>query len=922
MRNHRRKQYILAAIALLIIFFHTPIHAAPFSQGNTPEELAADLLARLSPAERVGQLFLVTFKGSDIGPKTQIYDLITKHYIGGVVLSNENDNFSTSNKIIQDTHKLINQLQYNRLSASQLNELEHNIDGIFLPKYIPLFVGISQEGDGAPYDQMLSGLTTLPSQLSIGATWDPKFANQAGVIAGDELSTLGVNLLFGPSLDVLETPRSEGEGDLNVRVFSGDPFWVGEMGSAYIAGIHEGSNNRIAVVGTHFPGLGSADHIPIEEVATVRKSLEQLKQIELAPFFAVTGYASSQENQVDALLTSHIRYQGLQGNIRSTTRPISFDQQALDLLMDLPPLENWRSNGGVMISDDLGSPAVRRFHDPTEATFNAQRLALDAFLAGNDILFVNNFIATDDPDTFTTVTRTLDFFTKKYNEDTIFAQRVNASVLRILTLKFRIYDTFTAFSITPPGSLDNIGSPEAKQVTHEIAQRSATLISPPFNELDNAFPSAPNRIDRIVFITDNYLTQQCSNCTPIPALGTLALEKAVLNLYGPDTGRQTSQYYLDSYSFEQLIDTIDKKENTQEIEADLRNAQWLVFTTLNIDPERPASQALHRFLAERQDLTREKNIIVFAANAPYYLDATEISKLTAYFGIFSKTEPFINVAARLLYKELLNPPGSLPVSVPGIGYKLIEATSPSSEQIINLKIDIDELEIPYETLFPENDLIREYRLGDTISLSTGIIIDKNGNTVPDGTPVQFIITINANESLIVSTTTNSGTATAQYEFMQPGTIGIQAKSVSASSNELLFEIPSSENEYFPTVVPTELPIIIPSPTATEPSINTQIESPRNALSHLTDWLISLLIISGVVSAAVFTGARIGQVRLGVRWGLFAMIAGLLSYSYTSLALLESSLAGITSGNWMIFTLTCIGSLIGWGISAIILKNKD
>ena len=64
-------------------------------------------------------------------------------------------------------------------------------------------------------------------------------------------------------------------------------------------------------------------------MATVRKSLEELKQVELAPFFAVTGDATSPESTTDGLLLSHIRYQGFQGNIRATTKPVSFDAQAL-----------------------------------------------------------------------------------------------------------------------------------------------------------------------------------------------------------------------------------------------------------------------------------------------------------------------------------------------------------------------------------------------------------------------------------------------------------------------------------------------------------------------------------------------------------------------------------------------------------------
>ena len=108
------------------------------------------------------------------------------------------------------------------------------------------------------------------------------------------------------------------------RTFGGDSYWVGEMGKAYIEGIHQGGDNQVLVISKHFPGAGESDRSTDQEIPTVRKSLEQLKQIELAPFFAVTGNAPSQAMTTDGILVSHIRYQGFQGNIRATTKPVSF----------------------------------------------------------------------------------------------------------------------------------------------------------------------------------------------------------------------------------------------------------------------------------------------------------------------------------------------------------------------------------------------------------------------------------------------------------------------------------------------------------------------------------------------------------------------------------------------------------------------
>ena len=235
------------------------------------------------------------------------------------------------------------------------------------------------------------------------------------------------------------TSRSNSAEDLGVRSFGGDPYWVGKLGRAYISGLHQGSSNQMIVIAKHFPGRGGSDRPLDEEIPTVRKSLEQLLQIELAPFLAVTQARPDPNLVVDGLLVSHIRYQGFQGNIRATTRPVSSDSAALELILNQQPLTDWRANGGLLVSDNLGSQAIRRFYDPSGNSFDARTAAREAFIAGNDLLTLDHFIASNDPDSYTTIIRTLEFFAQKYREDEAFAQRVDASVERILTIKYRIY---------------------------------------------------------------------------------------------------------------------------------------------------------------------------------------------------------------------------------------------------------------------------------------------------------------------------------------------------------------------------------------------------------------------------------------------------------------------------------------------------
>ena len=143
----------------------------------------------------------------------------------------------------------------------------------------------------------------------------------------------------------------------------------------------------------------------------------------------------------DALLTTHIRYQGFQGNIRATTAPVSFDPQALNTLMDLPEFSDWRQNGGVIVSDSLGVRAVKRFYDDTEQEFPHRQVAKDALLAGNDLLYLSDFAIGDAPyaDQLANMRDTIIWFREKYLTDQSFQQRVDEAVLRILQLKLKLY---------------------------------------------------------------------------------------------------------------------------------------------------------------------------------------------------------------------------------------------------------------------------------------------------------------------------------------------------------------------------------------------------------------------------------------------------------------------------------------------------
>ena len=236
-------------------------------------------------------MFVITFRGRDVTSKdAKIIDLVSNRHVGGVMLLANNDNFTGTQTGLENAYHMIADLQSTRWGASQ-KSIRNQFGFNYIPQYVPLWIGTSQNGDLYPNDQLLSGITPLPSEMSIGATWNTASAEKMGAILGKELSALGINLLIGPSLDLTESVAPESIHDLGTQIFGQNPFWAGEMGQAFIRGVHTGSGQRIGVIAHSFPGIGAADRSPESEVSTVRKTKDQLIQNELVPFFAVTGSA-------------------------------------------------------------------------------------------------------------------------------------------------------------------------------------------------------------------------------------------------------------------------------------------------------------------------------------------------------------------------------------------------------------------------------------------------------------------------------------------------------------------------------------------------------------------------------------------------------------------------------------------------------
>lgn len=840
----------------------------------------------MSPADRVGQLFVITFEGNQITADSDIVELIHQERIGGVVLSPEKHNFANTKgeQTPLTVARLANQLQ--ALTYGYLVTPEQALtlpltsslpfsDSVALASNsispaIPLLIGVEQLGDGFPTTALRREFTPLPSQMALGATWNPALVQAVGKIVGQELHGVGVNLLLGPNLDVVDAPRTDPVGALGLYSFGGDPYWVSQMGRAYIAGVHEGSANGVATIAGHFPGQGSIDRFPEQEVATVQKSITELRRLALPPFSSVTRQPSSvlsfagDPAATDGLMTSHMRFSALQGVTPGRTTPISL-MPDLRMVLNNEGLDGWYAGGGIMMTNGLGIPAIRRYYDATLQSFPYKRVALDAFVAGHDLLYLSHLSPDGSWNTEKRyIEEILQFFRDRYESDPDFHAQVDSAVYRILRLKFGLYQapmdlqggaqlalpTEDIQMLAPPAQVlrqlsdvaifdaESVHRTEAATVIGQVTRAAITLLYPDVQNLSDVIDTPPQADDQLLIFSDSRLFSECEGCIAETALGPEELKEIITRLYGSAPGGtgQIDPERVYGRSFVELATLLDTLEvtanqrltatlsvtgmlpngpvaettlvpnaindalsdngNTQpeelltaneRLQRLISDANWIIFAMLDVDPtNQNGSDVVKRFLRQQSEPLGNKQVIVLALNAPYFLDATEISKLTAYFGVYSKTQPFLEGATRALFRGY-TPPGVPPVSVPGTRFNnLAEQLQPNPLNPLQVTVYVDETPLPVLDTATTPDLV--IQVGAPVRLEINQILDHNGHPVPDGIEVEFALAYEGRDITIpvdVVLTRNGSAMTRNLTIEQPGRLLISASVGGAKTVETL-----------------------------------------------------------------------------------------------------------------------------------------
>lgn len=287
----------------------------------------------------IGQMLMMGFRGQkpeDSGVKAA-QALLAAGDIGGLIFMGEN---------LRDKAQVTELVSFMRAAK---------------PKAGVPFLGIDQEGGKVQRLQGRHGFTTIPTAETVAAETSPGKVAEIYTTLASELHEAGFNMNFGPVVDLNLVPTNPIIGD-KARSYGAEPDEVARFAKAFIMA-HRKLNMLTAL--KHFPGHGSSWTDSHEQFVDLSKSWQ--KQ-ELTPYRALI-----KKGLADMVMVGHLYHPDFSDEGQ---RPASLSRLAIE-----KRLRHEIGFQGLVVTDDLGMGAVKKYYPFTEALIHAVN-------AGNDILLI------------------------------------------------------------------------------------------------------------------------------------------------------------------------------------------------------------------------------------------------------------------------------------------------------------------------------------------------------------------------------------------------------------------------------------------------------------------------------------------------------------------------------------------------------
>lgn len=414
---------ILSAGIILLVMLFVSTAAA---RGTEPDfwdpvpdqELARNILSRMTDEEKLAQILMFGWAGLD--PSPLVLDWVEERSLGNIKIFGWNTD---------DTFKVAKAITLLQGKAAK------NRFGI------PLFVATDQEGG---WIRHVKGRTSqTPGNLAIGASGLPSDAWYSGYYISRELAALGINLNFAPTVDLYTDHASTVIG---TRSFGEDPEGAGILGASFVAG---STAAGVLTTAKHYPGHGdtgmdSHGHMPV-----IRIDEKTLFERELVPFRRLV------EAGVPAIMSGHLSFPEITGN----RIPATFCPYFLDDL-----LRKQLGFDGLIITDDI------MMNGATDYAGSVSRVVELAIEAGNTIVESSTTPSFSDPLWRNTLNR--------MKRDEQFRARVEDSVLRVLVAKLAYFKGTNPVGIYPEIAdiAARVPDPDGASFFQSQAVRSVTVL--------------------------------------------------------------------------------------------------------------------------------------------------------------------------------------------------------------------------------------------------------------------------------------------------------------------------------------------------------------------------------------------------------------------------------------------------------------
>lgn len=296
----------------------------------------ADIVARMSLEEKVGQLIHIGMRGKDA--HGAVRNDIDQFHPGGVIL------FAVNLGEAARIRSLTAGLQQRSIASSG----------------IPLLISIDQEG-GRVVRVGPDGVDQFPAAMALGQSGDAELVEDVGFMTGYQLRKLGINLALAPVLDVNNNPANP---VINTRSFGSDPTRVSQMGLALARGLRQA---RSIPMIKHFPGHGDTNVDSHLALPIVRKPIDIMRSTELAPFRDAIA------DGAEAVMSAHIVFESFDAENPATLSP--------RILKGL--LRGEMGFRGIVMTDAMEMNAISRRYARGDA-------ARRAFEAGADVVLLTS----------------------------------------------------------------------------------------------------------------------------------------------------------------------------------------------------------------------------------------------------------------------------------------------------------------------------------------------------------------------------------------------------------------------------------------------------------------------------------------------------------------------------------------------------